>query len=168
MAVTLPSIGAALSLGVWAAENGHRHVGFWPHAGEVAGLVLIGLGFLVGLAIVRGLWLPGGFEHDAGQSGSNSVDSERRDNLLAAPAVRTRMSPPAEQSRPLPSTVQWNPGLTKVLFIMADELDFEDLDAVRAQANISRRRVRTARTLDNAWQGLLERATDEDRLVLQP
>ena len=50
-----------MTLSIWAAELGKPHVGFWPHAGEIAGLALIALGILLGVAVVRGWWLPGGF-----------------------------------------------------------------------------------------------------------
>lgn len=50
------------------------------------------------------------------------------------------------------------------MIVMAEELDAEDLDAVRSESNVSRRRVRSARALDNAWQALLERAAEEGRL----
>jgi hypothetical protein len=66
LAVGLPAIGMGLSLSIWAAERGTTHVGFWSHAGEVAGLVLIALGILLAVAVVRGWWLPGGFQADPG------------------------------------------------------------------------------------------------------
>jgi hypothetical protein len=61
-AVGLPAIGAASALAIWAVEAGKHHVGFWPHAGEIAGLVLIALGAFLAVAVVRGWWLPGGFK----------------------------------------------------------------------------------------------------------
>jgi hypothetical protein len=54
--------GPGLSVGIWAAETGARHVGFWPHAGEAAGLVLVVIGILLAVAVGRSWWLPGGFE----------------------------------------------------------------------------------------------------------
>jgi hypothetical protein len=50
-----------MSIGIWAAEQGARHVGFWPHAGEVGGAAPVVIGIVLGVAIGRGWWLPGGF-----------------------------------------------------------------------------------------------------------
>jgi hypothetical protein len=61
LAVALIIGGPGLSLGIWGAEHGTAHVGFWPHAGEVAGLALVAFGIYFGVAVGRGWWLPGGF-----------------------------------------------------------------------------------------------------------
>lgn len=100
---------------------------------------------------------------DPAGSPSSEGRSPERSGLAGA-----FMSVGMSVTSPLPpradNTHHWNARLTKVLLVIAEELDFEDLDAVRSQANISRRRIRTARALDNAWQSLLERAIDEGRL----
>jgi hypothetical protein len=62
LAVGLIPGGLGLSLGVWAAEQGTARVGFWPHAGEIAGVALCALGVFLAVAVVRGWWLPGGFQ----------------------------------------------------------------------------------------------------------
>jgi hypothetical protein len=53
--------GAVVAVAIWAAELPQAQVGFWPRAGEFAGLAMFALGVLVAVAIVRGWWLPGGF-----------------------------------------------------------------------------------------------------------
>jgi hypothetical protein len=74
LAVAVMGVGAAAALAIWAAELPQRHVGFWPHAGEVAGLALIVLGTLLVVAIVRGWWLPGGFTKQAGTAAPVEID----------------------------------------------------------------------------------------------
>jgi hypothetical protein len=54
-------LGAGSAVAIWSSEAGKHHVGFWPHAGEIAGLVLIALGVFLTVALVRRWWLPGGF-----------------------------------------------------------------------------------------------------------
>ena len=64
LAVGLIIGGPGLSLGIWGTEHGTGHVGFWPHAGEIAGLALVALAIFLAVAVVRGWWLPGGFRED--------------------------------------------------------------------------------------------------------
>ena len=71
--------------------------------------------------------------------------------------------PPVKAPVPIPVKLSWDSRLTDLLVVLAENLDSQDLDAVRSQANVSRGRVRAARALDNAWQALLERAADEGR-----
>lgn len=57
--------GPGLSIALLSLERGQPHVSFWPHAGEIAGLVMMAVGVFLGVAVVRGWWLPGGFRTGA-------------------------------------------------------------------------------------------------------
>jgi hypothetical protein len=83
--------GAGVAVAIWAAELPQAHVGFWPRAGEVAGLALIALGILLAVAMVRGWWLPGGF-----RDGLSDPDQEA--NTVAPPAVPEASQPPAQRA----------------------------------------------------------------------
>jgi hypothetical protein len=81
LAVALIIGGPGISIAIWAVEHSAAHVGFWPHAGEIAGLALTVLGVFLSVAVVRGWWLPGGFRQV--ESPAPPLALEQR----AAPAV---------------------------------------------------------------------------------
>jgi hypothetical protein len=77
LGVGLMTTGLVLSVTIWAAERGSAHVGFWPRAGEIAGLAMCALGVYLIVALVCGWWLPGGFAEDRAVPASTVIQPLR-------------------------------------------------------------------------------------------
>jgi hypothetical protein len=113
LAIGVPALGAGAAISIWAAELGKSHVGFWPHAGEIAGLVLVALGLYIIPALLFSWWLPGGFRHTdppvpptAGEAGAiPSVDPPPA-AVPGAPQQAELASPPPANPAPLLLTVE--------------------------------------------------------------
>ena len=91
LAIGLLAIGATVALGIWSTESAKQHVGFWPHAVEVGGLVMIMLGIVLIAALLLGWPLPGGFAEGVPaqsaapaptESTAAASAEERKDRLL--------------------------------------------------------------------------------------
>jgi hypothetical protein len=94
---------------------------------------------------------------NANRGGPNRPDS--LPNSDSGVAISAKAAAPDRTALARP---EWSPGLTELLRVISEHLDSEeDLEAVRMQANVSRRRLRTGRVSENAWQFLLDRAMDE-------